>query len=291
MRKFRAEHYWGLAPGPENPAFRENENPFAAGCLSPFSDRQTLAKRANLDETMQALLLLCLLCLVMLAVFGIVLFGAVLGLLGIVLGIQARGQPDPPASTSRQEAARFGKHALIAAALYSAAFAAVFAINPRISLHLLLFAEPALMFGAAAIVLARSSSPRGVRVLDLMLLVAWIALALAIPIEISALQTDREAWWTIDNSYMRVDFADDTMEENYEWAVRSKGSWSIRKQQTYDWAQIGLSDSRTGLRAVEYLATRTTAAPERRELSRLHDEFSRQIKRYEQFVRGLGGKP
>lgn len=242
---------------------------------------------------MLGLFLLSLLGLVMLAVVVVAVFGIVPGFMGLVMGILARGQPEPQSSVSRQEAVSNGKQALIAAGIYSAAFATLFAINTKINLWLLLIAEPALMLGVAAILLARSSGPRGFRVLDLMLLICWIALTIAIPIQISALQSDREAWWTIANSRMQLTIADKTMEEGYGRAVKmtAMGTSSVHTRQTYDWARIGLSDAQEGLRAVEHLTARTTNGTKQQRLSRLHDEFTRQIKRYEEFVSGLGGKP
>jgi hypothetical protein len=227
--------------------------------------------------------------LILLAVLGVALYGMGAGFAGVVLGIEARGRPDRPPSTIRRDARRYGRHALIAGGVELAVIATISA-GLESDLRLLLIAKPELLLGVAAIVLARPTAGPWFRVLDLMGLVAWVGLAIAAPIELSALQLDRETRRTIAETRERLAIADEIMDEGYDQAVRAK-FWSVHNDQTRQWARIGLEDARSGLRAAERLAAKAPDGPERRRLLGLRAGFAGQIERYEGFVRGLGENP
>jgi hypothetical protein len=234
---------------------------------------------------------LLLISLILLAILGVALYGMGPGFAGVVLGIEVRARPDRQPATVRRDARRYGRHALISGGVYLACYATISAgLKSDLDLRLLLIAEPALLLGVAAIVLARPTAGPGLRVLDLISLVAWAGQAVAAPIELSALQLDREMRRTIAETHERIAIADEIMDERYDQAVRAK-VWSVHNDQTRRWARIGLQDARSGLRAAERLAAQAPDGPERRRLLGLRAEFAGQIERYEGFVRGLGENP
>jgi hypothetical protein len=228
---------------------------------------------------------LLLVGLIGLAFLGIALYGAGAGFAGVVRGIEARVRALRQPSTILREARRYGRHALIAGGVALAM--ATFTAGLKRDLRLLLIAEPALVLGVAAIGLARP--PAGPRswVLDLMGLPVWFGLAIAAAIGLSALQRDRELRRTIAETRERIAIADKVMDDGYDRAVRAK-FWSVHDDQTRRWAQIGLEDARSGLRAAERLAEQAPDGPERRRLLGLRAEFAGQIERYKGFALGLG---
>jgi hypothetical protein len=232
-----------------------------------------------------------LLNLIVLVVLAIPIYGMGIGFAGVVVGIGVRWRLVRQPTTTRQDARRYGRHALIAGGTYLAVFATTgIVLKSDFDLRLLLIAEPALLLGIAAIVLARPSAGHAVRLWELMGLHAWIGLAIAIPVELFALQLARDMRRTIAETRERLTFADEIMVKGYDQAVRAK-IWSVHSDQTRQWARMGLEDARAGLGATEELAVKTRRGPERRRLLELRDEFADQIGRYEEFVRGLGEKP
>jgi hypothetical protein len=227
--------------------------------------------------------------LILLAVLGVALYGMGAGFVGVVLGIEARRRPDRQPSTIRRDARRYGGHALIAGGVELAVIATIIAALES-DLRLSLIAAPALLLGVAAIVLASPTAGLGFLVLDLMGLVAWVGLAIAAPIELSAVQFDRDSRRTIAETRERLAIADEIMDEGYDQAVGAK-FWSVHDDQTRRWARIGLEDARSGLRAAEGLAAKAPDGPERRRLLGLRAGFAGQIERYEGFVRRLGEDP
>jgi hypothetical protein len=232
---------------------------------------------------------LLLLGLISLAILGVALYGMGVGLAGVLLGLEARARPDRQPATIRRDARRYGWHAMIAGGIDLAVFATI-SVGLKGDLRLLLITEPALLLGVAAIVLTRPSAGPGFRVLELMGVVAWVGLVIAAPIELSALQLDREARRTIAETHERLAIADRIMDEGYDQAVRAKFS-SVHDDQTRRRAQIGLEDARSGLRAAERLAAQAPDGQERRRLLGLRAYFAGRIERYERFVRGLGENP
>jgi hypothetical protein len=231
---------------------------------------------------------LLLISLIVIAFLGIALYGAVAGFAGVALGIEARVRADRQPSTIRRDARRYGRHALIAGGV-ALAMATISAGLKR-DLRLLLIAEPALVFGVTAITLARPSAGPGFQVLKVIFLIVWFGLAIAVPIELSAFQRDRDLRRTIAETRERIAIADKIMDERYDQAVQAK-VWSVQNDHTRQWARIGLEDARSGLRAAERLAAQAPDGPERRRLLGLRGEFAIQIERYEGFVRGLGENP
>ena len=227
--------------------------------------------------------------LIGMAFLGIALYGAGAGFAAVVLAIEARVRPDRQPSTIRRDARRYARHALIAGGVALAVMGTIRTGLER-DLRLLLIAEPALLLGATAIALARPSAGPGFRVLEVMVLFVWVGLAIAAPIELSALQRDRELRRTIAESRERIAIADEIMAERFDQAVRAKG-WSVHNDQTRRWARIGLEDAQSGRRAAERLAAQVPDGPEQRRLLGLRAEFTGQIERYEGFVRGLGENP
>ena len=228
--------------------------------------------------------------LIALAILGTALYGTVMGLVGVTLGILARRRNDQQPSTTRRDAIRCGRRALIAGGVGLAVLTTIGTVLELSDWRLLLIAEPALMFGVAAIVLARPRARPGISLVDLMGFVAWFGLAIAAPIELSALQLKRELGETIYYAHERLAFADEMMEMAYDHGVRTKYS-SAHDYETRQQARRGLDDARTGLQAAERLAATTPKGPERRRLLGLRADFARQIKRYEKFVRELGEEP
>ncbi len=227
--------------------------------------------------------------LIVLAIISVALYGTGAGLAGVLLGIEARARPDRQPSSSRRDARRYGWHALIAGGIDLAVLATI-NVGLNGDLRSLLIAEPALLLGVAAIVLGFPSAGPGFRVLDLMGVVAWIALAITPPIELSALQLDREMRRTIAETRERIAIADGIMDEGYDQAVRAK-FWSVHDGQTREWARIGLKDARSGLRAAERLAAQAPDGQERRRLLGLRVYFADRIEHYEGLIRGLGENP
>jgi hypothetical protein len=232
---------------------------------------------------------LVLLGLILLAIFGVALYGTGAGLKGVLLGIEASARPDRQPSTSRRDARRYGWHALIAGGIDLAVLATISA-GGKGDLRFLLIAEPALLLGVAAIVLGRPSALPGFRVLDLMAALAWVGLAIMAPIELLALQLDREMRRTIAETRERLAIADGMMDEGYDQAVRAK-FFSVHDSHTRLWARIGLDDARSGFRAAERLSAQAPDGEERRRLLGLRVYFAGQIERYEGFVRGFGANP
>jgi hypothetical protein len=232
---------------------------------------------------------LLLLGLILLAIFGVALYGTGAGLKGVLLGIEASARPDRQPSTSRRDARRYGWHALIAGGIDLAILATI-SVGLKGDLRPLLIAEPALLLGIAAIVLGWPSAGPGFRVLDLMGVVAWLGLAIMTPIELLAVQLDREMRRTIAETRERLAIADGKMEAGYDQAVRAK-FWSVRDGQTRMWARIGLEDARSGFRAAERLSAQAPDGEERRRLLGLRVYFAGQIERYEGYVRGIGANP
>jgi hypothetical protein len=232
---------------------------------------------------------LLLLGLISLAILGVALYGTGAGFAGVLLGIEARTRPDRERSTIRPDARRYGWHALIAGGVDLAIFATI-SVGLMGDLRLLLIAEPALLLGVAAIVLGLPPAGPRFRVLDLMGVVGWVGLAITAPIELSALQLDRETRRTIAETRERLAIADGIMDEGYDQAVRAK-FWSVHDGQTRNWARIGLEDARSGLLAAERLAAQAPDGQERRRLLGLRVYFTGRLERYEGLVRGLGEKP
>jgi hypothetical protein len=231
---------------------------------------------------------LLLIGLILIAFFGCALYGAGAGFAGLVLGILARVRADRQPSKSRQNARRYGRHALIAGGVALAV--ATISAGLKGDLRILLIAEPALVFGATAIGLSRPSAEPRSWVLDLMGLIVWVGLAIAAPIGLWALQLDRDLRRTIAETRERIAIADKIMDDGYDQAVRAK-FWTVRNDLTRQWARRGLQDARSGLRAAERLAAQAPDGPERQRLLGLRAEFAGQIERYEGFVRGLGETP
>jgi hypothetical protein len=233
---------------------------------------------------------LLLLGLLLLAILGVALYGTGAGLAGVLLGIEARARPDRQPSTSRRDARRYGWHALIAGGINLAVLAATISVGHKGDQRLLLIAEPALLLGVAAIVLGWPSAGTGFRVLDLMGVVAWVALAITAPIELFALHRDREMRRTIAETRERLAIADGIMDEGYDQAVRAK-FWSVHDSQTREWARIGLRDARSGFRAAERLAAQAPDGQERRRLLGLRVYFAGRVEHYQGLIRGLGENP
>ena len=213
-----------------------------------------------------------------------------MGLVGVIFAIAARSRTDRQPSTTWQESIRCGRHAVIAGGVTLAILMTISVVLELSDWRLLLIVEPALMLGVTALVLAEPKARPGISVVGLMGFVAWVGVAIAIPIEVSALQLDREARETIINARERLAIADRLMDDGYEEAVHAKFS-SARDLRIRRWARLSLREARTGLQATERLAARSREGPERRRLLGLRADFIRQIGRYEEFVRGLGETP
>ncbi len=160
----------------------------------------------------------------------------------------------------------------------------------RVICAFLLIAEPALLLGVAAIVLGRPSALPGFRVLDLMGALVWVCLAIMAPIEMLALQLDREMRRTIAKTRERLAIADGMMDEGYNQAVRAKFS-TVHDGQTRMWARIGLEDARSGLRAAERLSAEAPDGEERRRLLGLRVYFAGQIEHSRGTSAGSVGTP
>jgi hypothetical protein len=229
-----------------------------------------------------------------LTIFGVAIYGMIIGFSGVIFGIAARRRHDPQPSTNRRDAIRCGRRALIAGGVVIAIL--VLGVNANVlelySWRSLLLVEPALLLGLAAFALARPKARPGISVVDLMGFVAWVGLGIAAPIELSAfdLYLDREARETITETHARLKLADKSMEKRYREAIELKGS-SSRKLQARESARHGLSDARSGLRAANRLLSKTPYGSERQQLLKFHTDFAHQVGRYKGFVHGLGEAP